>query len=469
MNLSDSERVSTVLEALGYQRCDIEEEADILGLVSCSVRQRAIDKAYAKIRKWNSWKIRKNLITFATGCVLPADRGKFLKLFDLFFPINELPDLPDMIRQYGVPTPLAAVSAEKFSNRGSDSSGEPAGDHRLTLEPRTDFWHIAPTHASRFEAFVPIQNGCDKFCSFCAVPFTRGREVSRPSGEILEEVEDLIERGYRCITLLGQNVNSYGLDGRGSEIGFAELLNRIGKAGDASGRELWVYFTSPHPQDMSMEVLETISEHKSLAKQIHLPLQSGDDRLLIKMNRNHIVDRYRSVVGNIRRLIPEATLFTDIIVGFPGETEAQFERTKEAMREFRYNMAYIAMYSPRPGARSARWADDIPHQEKRRRLHILSEELKKSSRAHNEALKGETLRFLVTGEDRNTGYLAARNEGRIIARYASQDTSLVGTFVDLRVVSVSDLSVEGRLGVMRARDGGIGDNAAQRKAPATAG
>ncbi|MBT3275813.1 MAG: radical SAM protein, partial [Spirochaetales bacterium] len=244
MNLSDAERVSSVLEAMGYEHTESEEEANILGLVSCSVRQRAIDRAYGKIDKWNSWKNERNLLTFATGCVLPADKERFLKLFDLFFTINELPELPTMISQYGIVTPA-----------GLDYHPESAIPEESRLDSRKGFWRINPSYTSGFEAFVPIQNGCDKFCAFCAVPYTRGREVSRPSSEILAEVSDLIMKDYKSITLLGQNVNSYGLDKNGKELSFADLLRRIGEMGTESGKKIWVYFTSPHPRDMTREVI----------------------------------------------------------------------------------------------------------------------------------------------------------------------------------------------------------------------
>jgi tRNA-2-methylthio-N6-dimethylallyladenosine synthase len=428
MNQSDAERVRTVIEGLGYERTESEEEADLLGIVSCSVRQRAIDKAYALIHRWNSWKSRRSLLTFATGCILPADREKLLKLFDLLFPITELPGLPDMIRQYGVVTPLAG---------GEAAEG--------LLDPARGYWGIEPRHSSSFEAFVPIQNGCDKMCTFCAVPYTRGREISRPSGEILEEVAGLVEQGYRSITLLGQNVNSYGLDRGGREVSFAGLLGKVGELCSRAGREVWVYFTSPHPRDMSEEVIRTVAEHPCLAKQIHLPLQSGDDKVLIRMNRNYRMDQYRAAAEKVRLHLPQATLFTDIIVGFTGETEEQFENTRRAMREFRYNMAYVAMYSPRPGAASYRWPDDVPHEEKKRRLHELSAELRESSLAWNQRMVGTCFRVLVEGPDRREGWLSGRTEGRIPVRFAGTDRSLVGTLVEVRITSAAALSVEGEL------------------------
>jgi tRNA-2-methylthio-N6-dimethylallyladenosine synthase len=244
---------------------------------------------------------------------------------------------------------------------------------------------------------------------------------------------------------LGQNVNSYGLDRRSSEISFPELLGRVGEVGRESGREFWVYFTSPHPRDMTDEVLETIAEYPVLANQIHLPIQSGDDKVLIRMNRNYRLAGYRRVVESIRRILPEATLFTDIIVGFTGETEEQFERTRKAMEEFRYNMAYVAIYSPRPGAASSRWADDVPQEEKKRRLHLLSQLLQETSLAYNRSLIGRELRVLVQGRDRK-GYLSGHTEGKLPIRLAGDEgDECIGSFVDVVVTDCAPLSLKGEL------------------------
>ncbi|MFW6223816.1 MAG: tRNA (N6-isopentenyl adenosine(37)-C2)-methylthiotransferase MiaB [Spirochaetota bacterium] len=430
MNISDSERIRSVLEGLGYERTDREEEANLLGVVACSVRQKAIDKVYSRIHRWNTWKNHRHLITFASGCILPADREKFLDRFDFVFSIQELPRLPEMIRRYGIPS---HVSVEGLS----DAETEP--------DPTRAYWKIRPAYGSSFEAYVPIQNGCDKFCTFCAVPYTRGREVSRPSQEILAEIEGLVARGYRSITLLGQNVNSYGLDKRSDEIRFPELLRRVGELGRRMGERFRVYFTSPHPRDMSEEVFEAIAEYEVLARQIHLPLQSGDDTILSGMNRNHTTAGYREVVVSLRRIIPEATLFTDIIVGFPGETDEQFERTRAAMREFRYNMAYIAMYSPRPGATSSRWKDTVPQEEKKRRLAVLSADLKEISYEQNRRFLGTEATILVEGPDRKDGYLTGKTEGRLIVRFPSRDEDLIGEFVPVRITDCAELSLTGEL------------------------
>ena len=426
MNRSDTERVRTVLHGMGFTETDKEEEASILGVIACSVRQKGIDKVYSRILKWNEMKQNHNCITFVSGCILPADRERFVKLFDLVFTMNELPDLPDMIQQYGAfHTPI---------NRNVNPSAN-----------MDRFWVIDPDHLSDFEAFIPIQNGCNKFCTYCAVPYTRGREVSRKSEDIINELKELVDKGYKSITLLGQNVNSYGLDKKGEEINFAELLRRIGAYGDNSGKEFWVYFTSPHPRDMSDEVIEVISQYKCLGKQIHLPIQSGDDNMLQRMNRKHTLDDYRHIIHTIRRLLPEATIFTDIIVGFTGETEEEFENSRKAMEEFKYNMAYIAQYSVRPGAVASSWADDVPKAKKRERYHILTDELMKHSLVYNQGLIGKTQKVLVTGYDRKNGYLTGHTEGKIVIRFQSREKSLIGQIVTVIVTSATALSIEGEL------------------------
>jgi tRNA-2-methylthio-N6-dimethylallyladenosine synthase len=450
MNKSDSERVRTVIEGLGFQWTENEEEANLLGVLACSVRQKSIDKVYSRIGRWNKWKNNRNLITFVSGCVLPADKEKFLKLFDMVFTMSELPDLPDMIRQYGVVTGATVKPPRRRQAEDINFSvaGESAPLPGISVRPEEkirDFWKLQPSYISEFEAFIPIQNGCDKFCTFCAVPYTRGREISRPSVAILEELRQLVEKGYKSITLLGQNVNSYGLDKHGAELGFAGLLKQIGEFGRNSGREFWVYFTSPHPRDMSDEVLEMMSKYDCLAKQVHLPLQSGDDKVLIRMNRKHSLADYNRIVESVRRILPEATLFTDIIVGFTGETDEQFENTRRAMESIRFNMAYIAVYSPRPGAASSRWNDDIPITVKKKRLHILTEELTLHSLQYNHDLIGKRLRILITGYDRKPGYMSGITEGRIVVRFSPDMPVLPGSFVWLDITGAAPYSLEGNL------------------------
>ncbi len=210
-------------------------------------------------------------------------------------------------------------------------------------------------------------------------------------------------------------------------------------------KEFWVYFTSPHPRDMTDDVIEIIAKYPVLGKQIHLPMQSGDDKVLMRMNRKHNMEKYRHIVETIRQVIPQATLFTDIIVGFTGETEEQFENTRRAMEEFKFNMSYTAIYSPRPGATSHRWDDDVPHEEKKRRLHVLTEELQKHNIPYHESQIGTTVRVLVRGFDRKEGYLSSLTEGKLIVRFASDDQRLIGQFTDVKITAATDFSMEGEL------------------------
>ena len=459
MNLSDTERVRTVLHKMGFSETENENEANLLGIIACSVRQKAIDKVYSRIAKWNKMKNRQNLITFVSGCILPSDKERFLKLFDLVFPMSELPDLPDMIRQYGIVTPAGLQHPDFDTLEHTEVPVKPQpllktaempakAMNGLKMNPAIgidEFWQVEPTYTSNFEAFIPIQNGCDKFCTFCAVPYTRGREVSRPSSEIMDELKRLVDKDFKSITLLGQNVNSYGLDKKGDELSFPELLRQIGEYGLQSGKEFWVYFTSPHPRDMTDEVIEVIAAYPVLAKQIHLPIQSGDNGVLLRMNRKHNLDKYRHIIHTIRRLLPDATIFTDIIVGFTGETDEQFENTRKAMEEFQYNMAYIAQYSVRPGAASSRWEDDVPKEVKKERYHKLTAELTKHSLAYNQSLIGKTLKVLVRGKDRKSGFLSALTEGKLVVRFKSDNQALIGQFVEVTISAATPLSIEGQL------------------------
>ena len=530
MNIADGERIRTVLSEIGFARTDDEHQAHLLGIVACSVRQKAIDRVYTKIHQWNAWKQSKQLITFASGCILPADKTKFLKQFDLVFAIQELPRLPEFITQYGVPLPqsyqiptiVSGTAANNTDDIRTDTNTEigaptataavrvdtnartetsaprttgavrtdmevctptadaartntethtsteasataavraksnaaratipmPGAHHAATaIKRRTtaEYLSVTPQYGSQFEAYVPIQNGCDKFCTFCAVPYTRGREVSRPSDEIMHEIKELIARDYKTITLLGQNVNSYGQDKGGAELSFAQLLERIAIMVEKSQKKRWIYFTSPHPKDFNTEVFSIMAQYSAIAKQVHLPLQSGDDKVLIKMNRKHSMQRYTDLVNMVRMHLPSATLFTDIIVGFCGETEAQFNNTRQAMRDFQYNMAYIAQYSPRPGAASARWKDDIAPDIKKRRYRELTLELHRSAFAHNTQLIGRVVDALVVAPDRKDGFLSVRTEGKIVMRFPSRNTELIGHIIPLEVTGVQGLSLEGKM------------------------
>lgn len=415
-NKSDTERIAGVLESLGYTEAAGEDDAQFIGVVACSIRQSAIDRVYGKISNWNKRKDREQLTTMVSGCILKEDEKKFAKLFDLVVKLDEVPELPNMLKQYGATAPQS-------------------------------FWDINPRRRSSFKALVPIQNGCDKFCTYCAVPYTRGREVSRPSDDIIAEVSRLISDGVKQITLLGQNVNSYGLDKPGEERTFAQLLEELGKMADTAPQKVWIHYTSPHPRDMTAEVYEVQAKYDSLANYLNLPLQSGDNEVLKRMNRRYTVDHYMEKLDMARKYMPDITVSTDIIVGFCGETEEQFKNTRKAMERGQYDLAFIAQYSPRPGAVSEkRFEDTVEKAEKKRRDIELTAILKKTALENNQKIVGKTIPVLVESKSRKVGKLLGRTEGLKSVEFdAPRDENgnpdsaaaenLIGHFVEMEITS----------------------------------
>ncbi len=294
MNTSDAERIGTVLDELGFFETQEEKEADLVVAVACSVRKTAIDKIHDKIHKWKKRQINgSQLVTALTGCVLPDDKKKFRKQFNIMFDIKELPFFP-----------------EKLSLFFSEIEKKP-----MAVQ---EYLSITPKYTDPFRIYIPISTGCNQFCTYCAVPYTRGREVSRPMEEILQEVENRVNSGTKIITLLGQNVNSYGLDWEhkkkyesGIENHFVELLRRV----DKIPGDFWVFFYSNHPKDVTDELLEIMKNGKKLCKYLHLPIQAGNNDILQKMNRRYTKEEYLSLVKKVYDIIPEVTLTTDIIVG----------------------------------------------------------------------------------------------------------------------------------------------------------
>lgn len=413
-NRSDSERIAGVLESIGYTEAESEDDASIIGIIACSIRQSAIDRVHSRVHKWNKRKDRNDLITFVSGCILPEDEKKFLKKFDLVVKLEDVVKLPELLNQYGTRAPQS-------------------------------FWDINPKRGSTFKALVPIQNGCDKFCTFCAVPYTRGREVSRPSDDILKNIDELLAEGVKQITLLGQNVNSYGLDKPGEERTFAELLEEIGKRGDAVDERVWVHYTSPHPRDMNEEVYEVQAKYDSLANYLNLPLQSGDDDVLKRMNRRYTQDEYMEKLAMARKHMPNITVSTDIIVGFCDETEEQFERTAEAMRTGQYDLAFIAKYSPRPGAvAEKKFEDTVPAEEKKRRDRVLTEILKKTALENNKKMVGKTIPVLVEQKSRKDGKLLGRTEGLKSVEFEGSE-DLIGQFVDMEITDCDSWRFYGQI------------------------
>lgn len=335
MNVSDSQRIATKLEELGYRPAS-EKEAALVVVNACSVRQKAVDRIWGKIKNWQS----QNKQIYVTGCILPADRKKFAERGIKYFNIKALNKLKDIL--------TAHYHTIQYD------SGDPK-----------EYFKIRPK-ATNHIAYVPIMTGCDNFCSYCAVPYTRGREKSRPIKNITSEVIQAIEDGFKEILLLGQNVNSY-------KYGFAKLLKEI----DNLPGNFKFNFVSSNPHDMSEELIKTLAQLKKWPHQLHLPLQSGDDGVLKKMNRRYTSGQYLALISKLRSQISKLILTTDIIVGFPGETKKQFGNTLNLCQKIGLAKAYIAQYSPRPGTTAAKLKDNIPPAEKKGRWLMLEKLINK--------------------------------------------------------------------------------------------
>ena len=337
MNKSDSERLASVLERRGYKWTENKYQADLVAVNTCGVRQSAEDRIYGMIpeikRKNNQAKI-----VLTGGLVERKDVKRRLKEY-----VDEWIMITDM--------------AERECG---------------------DYLKIIPKYNSKFSAYVPIGNGCDNYCSYCVVPYARGREVWRTAGDILDEVKGLVKRGYKEIVLIAQNVNSYKsrnsqLATRNSKtIDFADLLKMVN---DITG-DFLIRFITSHPKDMSDKLIKTMVNCEKVSREIHLPAQSGDNQILKKMNRKYTVGHYKTIIKTIRRLMPDAKISTDIIVGFPGETKKQFNNTIKLFKEIKFDKAYIARYSPRPGTAAFKLADDVRPAEKKRRWLALNALLK---------------------------------------------------------------------------------------------
>jgi len=334
MNKSDSERLASILEQNGYRKTDNKYQADLVVVNTCGVRQSAEDRAYGLIPEIK--KRNKKVKIVLTGCLVYREDVK-----------KRLKEVVD------VWLPLEQISNSKFliSNKISNVQCQ-------------NYLSIKPKYQSKFSAFVPIGNGCDNFCSYCVVPYARGREVYRPAKDILAEVKSLAKKNYKEIILIAQNVNSY----KSGKIDFAGLL----KMAESVKGDFWIRFATSHPKDMSDKLIKTVASCKKVLKEIHLPMQSGDNQILKKMNRKYTVEHYKKIIKKIRQLMPEAKISTDIIVGFPGETKKQFNNTAKLFKEIKFDLAYIARYSPRPGTAAFKLVDNVKPAEKKRRWLVLN-------------------------------------------------------------------------------------------------
>ncbi len=424
MNKSDSERIERVLDLMGYSKACAEEDANIIGVVSCSVRQKAMDRMTGKLQDWNDMKKTRPVITLLTGCVLPHDRINIGKKFDILLDLNDLRKLPQMVSAF----------------EGFDVQS----DTRFEMEEYDDYFSFQPKYHESYKAYIPIMTGCDKFCTYCAVPFTRGRERSRTISDVLSEVRTLVEKGCLEVTLLGQNVNSYHPSniesakspGNPYQDAFAVLLWELNQL-DSLNR---IHFTAPHPRDMSDDVVSALSLPKHV-NFLHLPMQSGDDEVLRKMNRKYTASDFLKLIEKIREKNPTIALATDIIVGFCGETPEQFQRTLDIYEKIAFDISYNAMYSPRIGTVSEKlWDDDVSREEKKQRWDTLQNLMETITLKKNQEYKNAVCEVLV--DSYSKGFCIGNNREYKLVRFAS-DVDLTGKIVLVKITDPKTWILEG--------------------------
>ena len=418
MNAHDSERIKGALEELGLGEAVDPDEADVLVFNTCTIREKPDQRFAAHMGNAAKRKReRPGTIVAVGGCYAEAQRDRIFDLYphvDVAFGPGTISHLRDWL--------------------GAGGEGIARGSFG-TADERT-FAAKLPMHRERrFQAWVQVSMGCNSVCSYCIVPAVRGREVSRRPGEILAEIERLAEEGVREVTLLGQNVNSYGRD-VGS--GFAELLRAV----DAVDGLERIRFTSPHPKDFRRDVIEAMAECAAVCEHAHLPLQSGSTRVLKAMRRTYSRERYLKLVRTLRDAVPDLALTTDIIVGFPGETDADFAETLEVVEEVGFDGAFTFVYSPRAGTEAAAMPDQIPEEEKRERIEHLVEVVQRLAAERNRTRVGSVEEVLVEGHSRTeSALLRGRTRRNTTVNFAGD--AAPGQLVDVRIESATSTTLAG--------------------------
>lgn len=423
MNVSDSERIVTMLADLGYLPTNTPTDADMILVNTCSVRGGAEEKVYRRLANLRVFKkATKHLLIGVGGCVAQQEGVELLKKvpwLDLVFGTHNLHLLPEMV-----------TAAERGERRCETTFID--NDQRLDLFPQS-------RTSNRLSSFVTVMQGCDNFCSYCIVPYVRGREISRRSADILAEIETLADAGVREVVLLGQNVNSYGLNTH-YELSFAELLKQVAAIPHIDR----IRFTTSHPKDMSEGLISCFREIPKLCSQIQLPAQSGSNRILKAMNRGYTRETYLEKIGKLKEARPGIAITGDMIVGFPGETEEDFEQTLSLMEEVRYIDLFSFAYSPRPGTTAAEMADEIGREEKQRRLERLQHLQKRITMEVQSEYLGSMQSVLVEGEGKRPGQVSGRADNGRTVNFTGE-TNLIGKFVDVRIMKAFQNSFLGEL------------------------
>lgn len=426
MNEYDSAKMADLLKSThGYDVAEEAEDADLILLNTCSIREKAQEKVFHQLGRWKNLKQKKpDLLIGVGGCVASQEGDEIRSrapFVDIIFGPQTLHRLPEMVNRVSeTHAPMVDVSfpeIEKF-----DRLPEPKADGA--------------------SAFVSIMEGCSKYCSFCVVPYTRGEEVSRPVDDVIYEIAQLADQGVREVNLLGQNVNAYlGEHFDGTQCRFAELLHLVA-AIDGVDR---IRYTTSHPVEFTDDIIEAYTTIPELVSHLHLPVQSGSDRVLTMMKRGHTALEYKSKMRALKKARPDIALSSDFIIGFPGESDADFQATMDLIQAVDFDMSFSFIYSARPGTPAADLPDDVSEETKKQRLQILQQRLNQQSMAHARRMLDTEQRILVTGPSKkNPMELSGRTENNRVVNFVGQP-HMIGQFVDVRITEVLPNSLRGEL------------------------
>lgn len=454
MNQAESSSVEQQLLARGWTAAPSVELADLIVVNTCSVRITAETRALSRLSLFSSWKRKRDVRVIVMGCM--AERMKA----ELRLKYKKLDYVVGMFERDRFAKIIDEIA---LSVRAGSDGRAAAGDHAAAVvlrpadgvpsaddESPVDSYYFASSswQSGAFQSYVPIMNGCDNFCAYCIVPYVRGRETSRPMNDILDELDSLADKGVREITLLGQNVNSYRWTdpGTGRVIGFPELLTNVARRIERKNRIRWVRFMSSHPKDLSDELIDVIERERVLCRFIHLPVQSGSNRVLEAMNRKYTRESYLALAGRMRERIPDATFSTDILVGFPGETEEDVDDTLDLIRRVKFEVAFMFHYNPREGTKAYAMDGRIPDDVKKERLARVIKLQHAVSAALMRKRVGQTVLVLVESTSRNDpDELFGHTElGEMVVFDAKLDPSLVGHFVSAELTCLKGRTFRAR-------------------------
>ena len=423
MNVHDSENISAIMEEMGYDKCEEMDSADVVILNTCAIRENAHHKVQGMLGRIKHLKeTRTDIVTVFCGC-MAQEEGVALTLQEKFPWVDIVMGTHNF---YQLPVYLKNVlrdrkqELEVFSIEGEVIEGIPV------------------KRDSKYKAWINIMYGCDKFCTYCIVPYTRGKQRSRLPEDILKEVQDLVRDGYLEVTLLGQNVNAYGKDLE-FHYGMADLLRDVAETGIQRVR-----FVTSHPWDFTDEMIAVIAKYDNIMPYIHLPLQSGASKILKKMGRKYTKDEYRELFYKIKKMIPDVSITTDIIVGFPGETEEDFQETLDLVDELKYDLAYTFIYSKREGTPASCFEDGTSEEEKKERLQRLNEKINQYALENNQKYLGCVVLVLIEGESEKAGKLMGYTDTMKLVNVKG-DNSFIGQIVPVKITEVKTWSLDGEI------------------------